>query len=279
MEKILVPIDFSDCSRNALRTASLFAEKFGSPIRLIHVIEPAPERRSRRAIEDELKSELEREHQSAEEQLHALAKEFSISDYSSVIKHGLVQKAIFEDLQENPADLIIMGSHGSSGKHEYFIGSNTQKVIRQVRCKVLVVKKAIESLEFKNVVFASSFDQREHDSLKRFRKFVEQFKPKVHLVFVNTDPFFGLPYGIIKDVMAEAKSYFEPLEVELHIKKDLSADQGIRHISETISADLIGISNYVRHPIKRIFSGSTVEALVNHSDIPVLSIDYSAEGK
>ncbi|MBK7409888.1 MAG: universal stress protein [Saprospirales bacterium] len=39
-------------------------------------------------------------------------------------------------------------------------------------------------------------------------------------------------------------------------------------------ADLIGISNHERHPLKRILVGSNVEALINHSKLPVLVIDY-----
>ncbi|MFT7452175.1 MAG: nucleotide-binding universal stress UspA family protein, partial [Patescibacteria group bacterium] len=51
-------------------------------------------------------------------------------------------------------------------------------------------------------------------------------------------------------------------------------DAGIRHLSDELGADLIAISNEKRHPIKRIFSGSNVEALVNHAEIPILSIDF-----
>ena len=57
--------------------------------------------------------------------------------------------------------------------------------------------------------------------------------------------------------------------------QDLSVEHGIRVFAEELGADLIAISNHERHPVRRILRGSTVEALVNHAAIPVLSIDYN----
>ncbi|MCB0635227.1 MAG: universal stress protein, partial [Lewinella sp.] len=59
-----------------------------------------------------------------------------------------------------------------------------------------------------------------------------------------------------------------------HLYRDLNPERGIRGLATELGADLIGISNLHRHPLKRVLSGSTVEALVNHSHLPVLSIDF-----
>lgn len=64
------------------------------------------------------------------------------------------------------------------------------------------------------------------------------------------------------------------MEVKIHFYKDYTVEAGIRHMSESIEADLVSLSNHNRRPLKRIFSGSNVEALINHSQIPVLSIDF-----
>ena len=106
---------------------------------------------------------------------------------------------------------------------------------------------------------------------------VEADKPEIHLVNVNTPGWFSQPYALSKSAMDDFKELCYPLKCYTHFYKDLNVDAGIRHLSEDIKADLVTISNFERHPIKRIFSGSSVEALVNHSEIPVLSIDLKKE--
>ena len=66
----------------------------------------------------------------------------------------------------------------------------------------------------------------------------------------------------------------KPLVSKAHVFRALSIDDGIRSFSEKIGADLIVISNHERHPLKRMLIGSNVEALVNHSSLPVLTIDF-----
>ena len=65
-----------------------------------------------------------------------------------------------------------------------------------------------------------------------------------------------------------------PLVCEPHVVKAWSVDAGVRLISEQIGADLVIIANRHRHPLVRLFKGSHVEALVNHAEIPVLSVDF-----
>ena len=111
-------------------------------------------------------------------------------------------------------------------------------------------------------------------AFRRFIDLIRHAQPEIHLVFVNTDPLFGLPQVFMEQVMDEFIAIADGFTCEKHIFKNFTVDAGIRAMSENIGADLIAISNHHRHSIKRIFSGSTVEAIVNHADLPVLSVDY-----
>jgi len=274
LKNILVPTDFSYCAADALATAALFAQQFNASIHLLHVMTPADHWPKGKASTEERKALDDLELQQTMTSLQELASKYKGINFNLKAEAGSLVDTVAKYAKDEDVDLIIMGSHGVGGKQEFFIGSNTQKVIRQVRHNVLVVKDTPSELNFKRVIFASNFDERDKDAFLRFKKFVAPFSPEVHLVHINTDPFFELPYGIMKGVMAEAETLFAPLKVKSHYLKDFSVDAGVRHLSENIDADLIGISNHVKHPLKRIFSGSNVEALVNHSEIPVLSLDF-----
>jgi nucleotide-binding universal stress UspA family protein len=74
--------------------------------------------------------------------------------------------------------------------------------------------------------------------------------------------------------MSPFEAACQPLACHRHVYKDLSIDEGVRSFSKEIKADLVAISNHERHPIKRMLIGSNVELLINHSELPVLTIDY-----
>ena len=92
---------------------------------------------------------------------------------------------------------------------------------------------------------------------------------------INTSGWFGQPSLLMKEAMKDFKELCEGYNCKTHFYRDLSVDVGIRHFAKEVNADLIAVSNQNRHPLKRIFSGSNVEALVNHCESPVLSLDFA----
>lgn len=266
MKNILAPTDFSACAGYAETAAIELAARFGAKVYFVHILSPGP-------YETEMPEWAEKK--SGHE---ALLREIALRYKGSAVETACLEGPFLDLLdifvKQKGIDLVVMGSHGASGKSEYFIGSNTQHVVRRIHAPVLVIKDPIHPLAFKNVVFASRFNESEREPFLRFKHLVKHFAPHVHLVAIHTSSFFEPPYIVTKSAMEEFQSLCEPLTSELHIFRELNIEEGIRIFSESVRADLIGISNYERHPFKRMLVGSNVEALVNHSSLPVLTIDY-----
>lgn len=142
LNRILVPIDFSDHSRKALRYAIPFAEQFDASIDLIYVVEPTvypadfsfgqvgfP------AIEDELRK------RGGEELDELIGSEIGKRlKAKRVVRTG---KAFYEILlyaKEEKMDLIIIATHGHTGIEHVLFGSTAEKVVRKAPCPVLVVR-------------------------------------------------------------------------------------------------------------------------------------------
>lgn len=142
LNRILVPIDFSDHSRKALRYAIPFAEQFDASIDLIYVVEPTvypadfsfgqvgfP------AIEDELRK------RGGEELDELIQSEIGKRlNAKRVVRTG---KAFYEILvyaKEEKMDLIIIATHGHTGIEHVLFGSTAEKVVRKAPCPVLVVR-------------------------------------------------------------------------------------------------------------------------------------------
>ena len=132
----------------------------------------------------------------------------------------------------------------------------------------------LEEVNFDKVVFASSFLENERVPFLQFKDFVKHFVPEIHLVEIHTSSLLDPPYFLSHEAMEEFRSLCAPFRCETHIHRNFNVERGIRAFAEEVGARLIGISNHNRHPLKRMLAGSNVEALINHSSIPVLSIDY-----
>lgn len=267
MKRILIPTDFSHCSKVAVDTGMAWAGRSGAEVILLHDIDV-------NAFHDPNKAVKDNAIQNARVLMDAIeAKHENIQIRKIISEEGLFD-CIPKILEDYPVELMVMGSHGASGKNEFFIGSNTQKVARLVHCPILVIKDPLEKLDFHNVVFASTFNEREIPVFKKFLSLIREFEPEVHLVAINTGSFFDAPVNLTIDAMENFKSLAAPLPCKVHMYKDFTVESGIRHFAKEIKADLIGISNHQRKPLKRMLTGSTVEAIINHAHVPVLSIDF-----
>jgi CMP-N-acetylneuraminic acid synthetase len=130
-------------------------------------------------------------------------------------------------------------------------------------------------MDFTEVLFATDLKSEDKNALRQFLSFLKPFKPeKIHILAINTMGYFSQPTLIMKELLKEFREIVQDIPCETHFYKDVSVRRGIQQFSKDQRISLIGISNHERHPIKRIFQGSNVEMLINHSYIPVLAIDY-----
>ena len=68
------------------------------------------------------------------------------------VNSGRVDPEIIDFAKSMHIDLIIMGTHGTSGYREIFIGSNTQRVVTLSDIPVLTIQKGVKKTEFKNIL-------------------------------------------------------------------------------------------------------------------------------
>lgn len=277
MKHILVPTDFSIYAGFAVDLAIKLATRSHAKITLVHNSDRLPEGWEGMTNEDqkaviqadmELKSSFENMLKTKD------AAHQSGIDVSIRFRSGILSQSLEDQLVESQIDLIIMGSHGASGKEEFFIGSNTQKVVRKVKCDMLIVKNLVSSIHFKKVVFASSLNLSERPAFRKFLSILEIFDTEeVHILSVNTPGFYSQPSILIQESLKEFAKMVSDYECETHFIPDLTVDAGIRHFNESINADLVAISNSDTNPLIRMLTGSNVEFLVNHADAPVLVVN------
>lgn len=140
LKKILVPVDFSDCSRKALQYALPFARQFNAKLVLLHVIEPFIPVPEMTAVNfDAIRKQT---HQAAQEEILALQKSIPAEVASEiVIREGSPHVEIALATKQLGVDLIIISTHGRTGLAHVFMGSTAERVVRHADCPVLTVRE------------------------------------------------------------------------------------------------------------------------------------------
>lgn len=143
LKKILVPMDFSESSKKALRYARPFAEQFDAEVILLHVVEPVATPESYYFIPPGLEEANVRREQTLRTKLCELReKEIGAEIRGDTIVHfGQPHHEIVRVAENEQADLIILSTHGYTGLKHALLGSTAERVVRHAPCPVLVVRE------------------------------------------------------------------------------------------------------------------------------------------
>jgi nucleotide-binding universal stress UspA family protein len=271
MKRILVPTDFSEHAEDALKVAAQIAKKNNCEIFLLHMLE-LPSQMSDAISGGSGIPEVMLFIKKANETFQKIKERPFLNGIpvSETVQFERASDGILSFCQKNKIDLIVMGSHGSSGIEEMLIGSNTEKVVRLSDIPVLVIKKDVGKFEVKNFVFASDFSKEIKKPFKKMIEFAEIFDANLFLVMICTPNSFKTTL-IAEKIMNDFIADFNIQNYSLHIFNDANVENGIINFSNTIDADLIGLCTHGRTGLAHFFNGSVSEDLVNHTVKPVIT--------
>lgn len=272
MKRILVPIDFSEQAEHAMKTAAQIARLSGGKVFLLHMINLP-------SNENDLEAHGDASNPAKMlflKKVHEKFDELKEIDYmqgievSEEVRFHKTFAGIIDYSHELNIDLIVMGSHGATGLKEMFIGSNTEKVVRNSDIPVLVVKKGIDVFQIKKFVFASDFSDEVKPSFGRFVKFAAKFNAEIDLLFVNTIHNFESTHITSKRLKEFVLNYEMP-KYTLNIFNDTSVERGILNFAKDTDADVIALNTHQRKGLSSMFNDSISEDLVNHALKPVIT--------
>jgi universal stress protein A len=144
IRSILVPVDFTDCSRAALDRAIALGNQIGARVTVYHVADISPSFFGLRLATERGGSTLkEHAHVSAKEQLEAFVKEPASAYRHNLevrVAAGNPRDCILQEAESGKYDLLVMGTHGRTGRAHALAGSVTESIVRTVQCPVMTVR-------------------------------------------------------------------------------------------------------------------------------------------
>ncbi|MHC5352682.1 universal stress protein [Myroides sp. LJL115] len=270
MKKILVPTDFSEQAFNAIKAATVLAKKSNAEITLLHILD-LPSQGSDSINVGSKIPEVMFFKNAAEKKLNDLAHD-PIFDGLTINTSLILEKTyqgVIKSATTNNCDLIIMGSHGTSGVKEYFVGSNTEKVVRYSKIPVLVIKGKVDDFKISNFVFASDFSEGTKTPFLKALKLSKILQTTFTLLMVNTPNNFKPTY-VAEEILEDFLQEISDSEYNLEIYNDLTIENGINNFTKKANASLIGIATHGRTGLSHFFNGSISEDLVNRVDCSII---------
>jgi universal stress protein A len=142
LKKLLVPVDFSDASLEALRVAGELAKEFEATLHVFHSFPVIPPIVAPYAPAVPL-DYLDQVSSSATEHLHQWRQKYCDAD-ADIVEHvdsASPSESIVELAAELEVDMIVMGTRGITGLKHVLLGSVAERVVRTAACPVLTVKE------------------------------------------------------------------------------------------------------------------------------------------
>jgi nucleotide-binding universal stress UspA family protein len=179
---LLVPVDLTPSSDRILGRVSLLPLTADARVTLLHVVPASlPAAEQRRAQRDASRV-------LAEEARHLRKHLPTKAHIQAVVKVGAAAKAIGALANEVKADLIVMGRCGRRTLREALLGSTAERVVRQTRLPVLVVRLAPRAA-YSRPTLALDLDGTADEVVRLMLRVLSPPRPRIEVVHA-----FGAPY-------------------------------------------------------------------------------------
>ncbi len=275
--KILVPVDFSESSHNAMQYAIAMAKLFDNEIVLLYALN---EKRfasiltgsdTKQLIKEGIKSKLD-------ESRDMILKMWPEARVALEVREGKPYKVVEKLTEQENVDLVVMGTNGESGI-EKFIGSTTRRVMSSSHVPVVAVKRGKMDPTFENIVMPIDLTKTTKQKVNWAIKLAKKFNSTIHVISeVEKDVF-------LKNKLDKNLKQIEGILEENGIKfitKLLDDKRYPDHIgkdttkyADEVGADLIIIMTQQEGSgLSQVFIGNYAEQIVAGADqTPVMSIN------
>ena len=270
-KKIVVGVDFSDCSINALEHAISIAQKAKAGLIMVWVnhldyskeifsVEP-------KQLGNEVTERFEELVERFKSKLWGQPLEFRITK-------GKVYKEIVGIAEKEDAFLIVIGTHGSTGFEEFWIGSNANRMVSSSKIPVITIRGGIDfGKDLKTIVMPFDNTKITRQKLPMTALLAKYFNSEVHILGLFTSSLDDMRFRV-RGYVAQAEDYFKESGIKYkvsYLEADNITEKTLEY-AKKVDANLISIMTEQETTASNLWLGPYAAQMVNHSPVPVLSI-------
>ncbi len=287
---ILVGIDYSDQSKNALLAASRMANARNLPLVCYHVLD--------KEVLSQVKN-MDAETESgilnfAEEKVAAFIREIigTGRDITIEVLLGNPFKLTLDQIEKHHAVTLVLGSGGYSSEEGHHVGALASRCIRKAPVEVLLVRN-YQDHPFEDIVACVDFSENSNRAVHRAATIAAQDKARLKLIHVFRPPAYaetemgwlGPAFPVVpdddieKNLRERLESFAERIKAEYQLENvtsevisSHSIHRGIWQALKEMEADLVVLGTRGRTGFKSLLLGTTAEGLLNHTPCSALTL-------
>jgi nucleotide-binding universal stress UspA family protein len=270
MKQIIVAIDFSKTSLNALAFGIHIANKAKADVQMVWVDNTTSEEVVFEGFAHEERNEKVALLKELLEK-HSKSLKGGKLDYKT--RKGKVYIEIAQQAKSVSADLIITGTHGVSGFEEFWIGSNAYRVVTNAPCPVITLRHDYKVGDVRKIVIPIDSSQETRQKIPVAANFSQLFDSEIHILSLYSTPLKSLQKRVdnyarnVADFLQERNIRYVSV-----VKESENITRTTIDYAEAVNADLIAIMTEQETTTANIFLGPYAQQMVNNSPVPVLSM-------
>ena len=271
MKNILLPTDFSDNSKNAIRFAMKFFEGETCTFHILNTQKPSSYLTADVRISSLGTSVYEgilAENKKELEKMIAFCESISTKeDFTFVpkIDFANIVDAVNQTIAKNDIELIIMGTNGTTGAAEVIFGSNTLNVVRNANCPVIAIPQGYLFEKILSVLLSVNYQYDVMDkALEILLKIVRKHKASLKILEVEEDKIEIMPQKI------DFKEHFKDITFERYCIKNLPYPMAINAFEQLIPIQLHAMFLERKSFLDRFIFGSDISRISYTTLAPLL---------
>ncbi len=275
LKNILLPTDFSALAGNAMATAIEMCKRHDAHLHIMHVVENrlmiAPPEANVPVFY--VVPEMEKE---GRDKLEVLAKKITKKHQIKITRHlgyGNPGDAIRDKAIELGCELIVLGTHGASGFRELFIGNTAYSLIKNTTIPVLTIPSKKKANEFNKILFPIRAAKGILEKYDFIVPVIEKNKAELIIIGLSLSSEIFNVDDRKKELLQLGKSLgmnSTRFKSEFHVCKNYA--KKVLEVAKKSKVDLIVINATLDYNWSEFFVGPYAQQIVNHAQVPVLSI-------
>lgn len=278
MKCILIPTDFSESANHAAQVGVQLAKKLKAEVSFLHLLSTPVEWAKLSLEKEKLYPETKAKIENAKDALLKLerrAEKDGVEANSMLLfNHGM--EDIVTYIKKERHFMVVMGTHGEKGV-DHIMGSNTQKVLKNSPVPVLAVKLHDHMGPLKKIGIASDFKEKSLESFSRIIDLAKHLNLETEIVFVNV-PYNFMETNRIEKTMEDFINTHPESKVKTFVYNAYSEERGIGMYIHDHKPDIIATITHKHSELVKFFRPGITEKLINHFDLPVLSLNLDITG-
>ena len=268
---ILVPVDFSECSQNALNFSIELAKKLDANVFVLHSYRlTKPFGRINPGKTMSIRDELDTDSNERFERLKKKIGDDPGVPLKYIVDIGFAVDTISSNVKEYDINLIVMGTKGNGMIHQVF-GSTTLNVIKKVDCPVLTVPADVSFNGLREIAIASDYDKKQDiRTFKILNEISTDLHAHLHVLTLNSSQ--RVTDEEIESGELKLTPYFPDHDLEYHFRSASDVEDGLNNLVEDLHAHMLVLIPRTRELFKSLFGKSVTKSMILHSRLPIMAL-------